>query len=292
MEAARELSAQICPEARGRVSARVAVCIVTYNSAGDLADCFASVDAQAGDLELVVIDCASSDTSVAAARRARPARIPTRIVELDENRGFAGGMNEALLHTDAPFVLTLNPDARLGSDCVRRLVSRATASERWRVGAVAARLTRPGGSTLDACGMYLTRSWRHLDRGSAEPDRGQLREPERVFGATGAASLFVREALDDVSVDGETFDSSFHSFREDAELAFRLRERGWEVLYEPEAGVVHRRRVTPERRRELPARVNYHSLKNRYLIRAYHQGAGLFWRHFVHCTARDLVSCN
>ena len=63
---------------------------------------------------------------------------------------------------------------------------------------------------------------------------------------------------------------------------------GWEVLYEPEAGVVHRRRVTPERRRELPAQVNYHSLKNRYLIRAYHQGAGLFWRHFVHCTARDL----
>jgi GT2 family glycosyltransferase len=136
--------------------------------------------------------------------------------------------------------------------------------------------------------MRLTRAWRHFDRGSGEPDRGQYGVPEKVFGATGAAALFRREALDDAAVAGEVFDPRFHSFREDAELCFRLRERGWEVLYEPAAVAEHRRFNLPERRSAMPALVNYHSLKNRYLLRIYHQTAGNFFRTFLPTLIRDL----
>ena len=115
-------------------------------------------------------------------------------------------------------------------------------------------------------------------------------EPEQVFGATGAASLFRREALDDVAVDGEVFDPRFHSFREDAELCFRLRERGWEVLYEPAAVAEHRRFNLPERRSAMPAFVNFHSLKNRYLLRLYHQTGGNFVRTFFPTLVRDLAA--
>jgi GT2 family glycosyltransferase len=138
--------------------------------------------------------------------------------------------------------------------------------------------------------MRLTRTWRHLDRGSGEPDVGQYNVPERVFGATGAASLFRREALDDVAIAGEIFDERFHSFREDAELAFRLRERGWEILYEPEAVAEHRRFNLPARRSAMPAAVNYHSLKNRYLLRIYHQTAGNFLRTLLPTLARDVAA--
>jgi GT2 family glycosyltransferase len=147
-----------------------------------------------------------------------------------------------------------------------------------------------GGSArrLDACGMRLVRSWRHLDRGSGEVDRGQYTRPARIFGATGAASLFRRAALDDVAIAGRIFDERFHSFREDAELAFRLRERGWEIVYEPSAVAEHRRRVLPSRRSALPAEINRHSLKNRYLLRLDHQTAGNFWRTLPWTLARDL----
>jgi GT2 family glycosyltransferase len=273
----------------------VAVCIVTHDAASDLPGCMESIAAlRHRPLEIVVVDCASRDGSLEAARAHAPAGIPFQAVGLAENLGFAGGMNTAFACTRAPFVLTLNADARPGPDYVTRLLERVRKHPERRIGGVTGRLVRPAGDgqprRLDACGMRLTRAWRHLDRGSGEVDRGQWSAPERVFGATGAASLFRREALDDVAVDGEIFDPRFHSFREDAELCFRLRERDWEVLYEPAAVAEHRRFNVPERRPGMPAVVNCHSLKNRYLLRIYHQTGGNFVRTLLPALARDVAA--
>ncbi|HEX6865443.1 MAG TPA: glycosyltransferase family 2 protein [Thermoanaerobaculia bacterium] len=265
------------------MAVKVAVCIVTWNSAPDLPGCLESIGRlDHRPLEIVLVDNASRDGSLEVARRHAPAGIPLEAVASPENLGFAAGMNAAFARTDAPFVLTLNADARPSPDYVTRLLARMTGA-----GAVTGKLVRPTGE-LDACGMRLTSNWRHLDRGSGEPDRGQFSTPERVFGATGAASLFRREALDDAAVEGEIFDPRFHSFREDAELCFRLRERGWEVLYEPTAVCEHRRLNLPERRSGMTAEVNRHSLKNRYLLRLYHQTGGNLVRTLVPTLARDL----
>lgn len=268
----------------------VAICIVIHNDADDLPGCLESIAAlHHRPLEIVVVDCDSRDGGLETARGHAPAGIPFQAVALGANLGFAGGMNAAFAQTRAPWVLTLNADARPTPDYVTRLLERADP----RTGAVTGRLVRPkqdGKQRLDACGMYLTPNWRHLDRGSGEVDRGQLARPEKVFGATGAASLFRREALDDVAVDGEIFDPRFHSFREDAELCFRLRERGWEVIYEPAAVAEHRRFNLPERRSAMPAFVNLHSLKNRYLLRIYHQTGKNFVRTFFPTLIRDVAA--
>lgn len=273
----------------------VAVCIVTHNSAADLPGCLEAVGRlEHRPLEIVVVDCASTDGSAEAARRHAPPEIPLQVIELGENRGFTGGTNAALAASSAPWVLSLNADARPAADFLTRLLDRAGAHPELRTGAVTGRLVRPpaegGTRLLDACGMRLTRTWRHLDRGSGEPDRGQHMRAERVFGATGAACLYRREALDDAAVDGEVFDTRFHSFREDAELCFRLRERGWEILYDPAAVAEHRRFNLPERRSAMPAAVNYHSLKNRYLLRLYHQTAGNFLRTLLPTLVRDVMA--
>lgn len=276
-------------------SARVAVSIVTHDSAADIAACLAAVAAQDHrELEVILVDCASGDRTPEVARAAAPPGLDLRVLPLAENRGYAGGMNAALAQSDAPFVLSLNADARPAPDFVRRLLERFAAHPELRVAAVTGRLVRPPGGDgapprLDACGMRLTLAWRHLDRGSGEVDRGQLERAERVFGCTGAASLYRRAALDDAALEGEVYDADFHSFREDAELCFRLRERGWEVLYEPRARCEHRRFNLPARRRRMPAAVNFHSLKNRYLLRAYHQTPGNLLLTAVPALGRDLL---
>jgi GT2 family glycosyltransferase len=274
---------------------KVAIAIVTHNAAADLEGCLETVAAlRYRPLELVVVDSGSSDGSAELAQRAAPSAIPTTVVPSAVNLGFAAAMNLAIARTDGPFVLSLNADARPQADFVDALVRRMNAHPDRKVGAVAARLVRPSENReprrLDACGMVLTRTWRHLDRGSGETDQGQWSSADRVFGASGAASLFRREALLDIAVDGEVFDPRFHSFREDAELCFRLQERGWDVLFEPEAVAEHRRFNLPERRSAMPAHVNYHSLKNRYLLRIYHQTPRNLIRTFAPTLARDLMA--
>jgi GT2 family glycosyltransferase len=272
--------------------APVAVAMVTHDSAADLPECLAAIARlEPAPAELVVADCASADDSVAVARRSLPAGIEARVLELGENRGFAGGTNAAIAASRSPWVLTLNADAFPAPDFLARLLELAADPRCARVGAIAGRLVRPGSPpALDACGMRLVRSWRHLDRGSGEPDHGQYGVAERVFGATGAASLWSRAALADVAVDGEVFDERFHSYREDAELCFRLREREWEVAYAPDARCVHRRRVTPAGRRAVPAEINRRSLQNRYLLRAGHQTPANFLATLPWTLARDLAA--
>ncbi|HVR29506.1 MAG TPA: glycosyltransferase [Thermoanaerobaculia bacterium] len=274
------------------------VCIVTFDSADDLAGCLESVEALTHrPLAVQVVDCASRDGSLAIARRfAAATSLPITVVALERNLGFAGGMNAALARGTAPWVLLLNPDARPAPDYLDRLLDASAAAGNGArgVGAATGRLSRlvAGGERprLDACGMKLTLTWRHLDRGSGRPDRGQHRTRARVFGATGAASLFRREALEDVAIDGRVFDDWFHSFREDAELCFRLQERGWDVVYEPLAAAQHRRRVAPGRRRELEPEINFHSLKNRYLLRVYHQTPANLVATLPFTLFRDLVA--
>lgn len=334
-------------------SQKVAVCIVTYNDAEDLPACVEAVRAQSyRPLELVVVDNASVDGSARVARevvQSLPSWLAGRCLANDDNLGFAAGMNQAFAATDAPLLLTLNADARLAPDYVERLVETALAYSppgatrpKLQVGAITGRLTREQTAhdeaarpTLDACGMYLQPTWRHLDRGSGEVDGGFYAHAEQVFGGTGAATLWLRSALEDVALEdvaledvaledvalegvaledvaledvalegvaaedvalngvaggGEYFDSWFHSFREDAELCFRLAERGWAVIYEPKARAVHRRCNLPERRSEMPAYVNLHSLKNRYLLRAYHQTPRNFLRTLLPTLVRDLLA--
>jgi GT2 family glycosyltransferase len=270
--------------------AGVAVCIVTHDSAADLEACLSTVAAlRPRPAEVAIVDCASSDDSVATARRAGANLAGLTIDALPDNIGFAGGMNRAVELTRAPWVLSLNADARPAMDYTARLLDRATAPAARRIGAATGRLLRPDGR-IDACGMRLTWTWRHLDRGSGELDRGRWHRPERVFGATGAASLFRREALLDVALDGAVFCPEFHSYREDAELAFRLHERGWEVVYEPAAVARHTRVNIPSRRRDMSAAINRHSLRNRYLLRAYHQGPANFVWTLLPTLMRDAMA--
>ena len=278
---------------------KVAVLTVTYNDAENLEEYFEALDRlqdESLEYEVCIVDSGSQDAS-AQRLKAPGCRWPCSAQLLTENVGFAAGMNRALTMVSAntSYLFLLNADARPAPDAALCLVD---AMERYqsddrRVAAATGRLVRPSidnaPARLDACGMQLVPSWRHLDRGSGQTDRGQFSQPALVFGATGAASMFRREALEDAAIDGELFDPRFHSFREDAELCFRLQERGWCIVYEPRSVVTHHRFNLPERRRDMPRDVNYHSLKNRYLLRCYHQTASNLLSTLGPTTLREVL---
>lgn len=143
---------------------------------------------------------------------------------------------------------------------------------------------------IDSTGIYFTRNMRHLDRGAEEVDRGQYDRAQYVFGASGAAAFFRRNFIEDVSVEGEFFDEEFFAFREDGDLAWRSQVMGWKCLYVPTAVAWHVRRVTPARRRDLPLIINWHSAKNRFLMRGKNASGWLCRRLFFPVLWRDIMT--
>jgi GT2 family glycosyltransferase len=130
---------------------------------------------------------------------------------------------------------------------------------------------------------------RHLDRGSQEVDNGHYLQYEYVFGATAAAALYRRAMIEDISLDGEFFDTDFFVYREDADVAWRAQLMGWKCLYAPYARGYHVRKVLPGNRRALPPEINMHSVKNRFLMRIKNISPDLYRRNAFSITTRDLT---
>jgi len=249
----------------------------------------ASALAQRGvSVEVVLADNASSDRSAEIGRR-----LGARVLALPRNVGFAAAMNAGIESTSGRYVLALNPDCRLDPDFSAILVSRMDA--RPDAGSASGRLLRGEGpelrasAILDSTGIFFTASGRHFDRGAGEPASGRFLEEEEIAGASGAAGFYRREALEDAKISTGYFDSDFFLYREDADIAWRLSKLGWKCLYVPSAVAAHRRRNLPERRRAMPAVINLHSVKNRFLLRINNQTAGEALRTLLPTAARDLV---
>jgi GT2 family glycosyltransferase len=270
----------------------VTVTIVTFNSGRYIAQCLESVFKQNyARKEVIVVDNASSDET---ARILRNFEGRVRVVYNRENVGFAAGQNQAIGLSESQWVLVLNPDVRLMPDFISMMVAAGEAD--LKAGSVCGKLLRmsadceiPQERVLDSTGIYFTPSLRHLDRGSEDIEDGRYGEFEYVFGASGAAALYCREMIDDISVAGEFFDSDFFAYREDADVAWRAQLLGWKCLYTPLAVGYHVRNVLPANRRVLPAVLNMYSVKNRWLMRIKNMTPGVYRRYWFPATVRDLL---
>lgn len=226
---------------------RVAVVLVTYNSADVLPGC---LDALSDGLrgvtvtEIVAVDNASDDASVALVS-AHP--VPAvRVLPVGRNAGYAAAINLGVAAlSDCDAVLVLNPDVRLRPGAVAAL---AAALAVPGVAVAAPRL-----STADGRLHPSLRRRPSLPRALAEAvlggDRaarlGRLGErvtdprcyerPGRVDWAAGAALLLSRDALRQIG----PWDESFLLYSEETEFALRAADQGWSVRFEPAAEAVH-----------------------------------------------------
>ncbi len=271
----------------------VSIIVVSKDDAADLPVSLGAAVAQRGAAcETLLVDNASKDGSREAPRAFGGA---VRLLAMPENVGFAAAMNAGIEASSGRYVLALNPDCRLEPDFAAVLARRLDAPDAADVGSASGRLLRAEGErlsptgVLDSTGIYFTASGRHFDRGAGESAAGRYESEEDVAGASGAAGFYRRAALATARISTGFFDADFFLYREDADLAWRLRNLGWRCLYVPSAVAHHRRRSLPERRRQMSALANMHSVKNRFLLRINNQSAGEAVRTFIPTAARDVV---
>jgi GT2 family glycosyltransferase len=212
------------------VRPRTSVIVLNYNGRRWLARCLEALVAQRGDAEVIVVDNASTDGSIEAARL-WPA---VRILELPENVGFAAGNNAGARAASASdYLVFLNNDTEVQPGWLAALVD---VLDRHPHSALTAShivsfddptiVDSAGDGYLHAGGAY--KRW-----------HGEARSPgagvEEVFGACGAAFAIRRQVFE--ALDG--FDEDFFMVYEDVDLSYRARLAGWTCLYVPTALVKH-----------------------------------------------------
>lgn len=283
---------------------RVLAHVTLYNSPESALIAIQSLLDQRGiDCTVLVTDNAS--TNQLAEKIASSFGSAIMLVRNDSNLGFAAAQNQAArrcLDGGFDYLFLLNPDARIEPDALAELTAAVGGRSEW-AGATPL-LYRADSAlqplvpqTVDAAGMRMTCSLRHLDR-----ERGAAL-PEPVFGGSGAALLLKKEAIEALQLDtpganqalyriypqlangastrAALFDEAFFAYREDADLAWRAQLLGLGFLYVPTAVGYHVRHVLPEKRAALSPLINAWSVRNRFLMQINNFAFRDLWRCIV-----------
>ena len=225
-------------------AARVSAVIVHYRTPDETVQAALAVANTAPDAEIVVVDNASGDR---IRERLADAVPRARVVVEEGNRGYGAACNRGARETSRPFLLLLNSDAKVETGAIEALVAALDADP--LAAAVGPRLSEPDGSLqpsiqrlptpwrifCESSGLAFLSGGRGFLRGHAasreDHDRAQSVETLR------GAALLVRRTAFEVA---GGFDEAFFLYAEETDLAARWSARGYRVLFEPAARVVHR----------------------------------------------------
>jgi len=212
-----------------------------------------------------------------------PPRARLIVDDVGWNSGFTGAINRGYSQSRGEFILFHNADLVVDGSYLGPLLDFMTAHP--AAGCASGVLFRGVPETsvtpriVDSAGIIVRR-----DRGAHDRREGMtydaLNQPEEVFAVSGAALLLRRAALEDVSPDGPVLDPSFFMYKDDIDLAWRLRLRSWQCWVVPAAFGYHARTgrglggrgylrglisyLRNERRK--PAHIRVHSLTNEWLL--------------------------
>lgn len=252
----------------------LSIIVVSWNVCDLLRVCLRSVfDTAVGiDLEVIVIDSASSDETVSMIQREFP---QVRLVACDENVGFAKGNNIGLEMAQGELLFLLNPDTVVQSGAIASLTNYLTQNE--QVGMVAPQLLNEDGTVQSSRRRFPTLATGFWESTWLQPyaPASALRHfymedvPDdaisEVDWVQGAAMLIRREVYTQVG----GMDEAYFMYSEELDWCRRIKlERGWPIVYLPEAQIMHYQGKSSEQA-STQRHINFNRAKLRY-FRKYH----------------------
>jgi GT2 family glycosyltransferase len=256
----------------------VSLIIVNYNACECIVACVSSALNEVD--EVIVVDNASSDDSLAQLAAAFPGDRRLKIVRNRENLGFATGCNIGVDHSAGRYLFFLNPDSVLAPNSVKHLVR--VLHDYPDVGMVGGLLVNPDGTEQAGGRRAIPTPWRSFVRAfglSRFADRWPRlffdfhlhkqplpTHPIEVEAISGAGMMIRRAAMQDVG----RWDEGYFLHCEDLDFSMTLRGKGWKILFVPGARIVHDRGGCSRAR---PIFVEWH--KHRGMMRFYRK----FFQH-------------
>ena len=256
----------------------ISVVVVNYNAGPLLTECVRAALPQTS--EIIIVDNASSDSSIEQCERQFPDESRLKIVLNYVNLGFAAACNIGFSQVKGDFVLFLNPDCLLDDGAVAELLQAMQVDP--AVGMVGGLLVNSDGSEQGGGRRAMPTPWRSFVRAFGL-SRFAKRWPKLFFdfhlheqplpdraieveAISGACMMVRHNAIKDV---GE-WDEGYFLHCEDLDLCMRFRQQGLKILFVPSAQVTHALGICGRSR---PIFVEWH--KHKGMMRFYRK----FFRH-------------
>ncbi len=219
---------------------KVSIVILNWNGENFLRKFLPSVIgfSKSTDAEVVVADNASTDNSVNILKTEFPT---VKILEFDENYGFAGGYNKALAQIDAEYFILLNSDVEVTENWLQPMIeymdnNKDVAACQPKILAYNSRQNfehaGAAGGFIDYLGYPFCRGRIFAE---VETDRGQYDDICDIFWATGACLMIRSDVFRAVG----GLDDDFFAHMEEIDLCWRLRSRCYRIVCIPQSTVYH-----------------------------------------------------
>lgn len=240
-------------------SCDLSIVIVNWNVREELRNCLASIYGGLREelsFEVFVVDNASRDGSVEMVRGESP---QVKLIVNQANLGFTKANNQGISQSRGRYILLLNPDTEVMGNALATMVGYM--DRHPEVGLVGPQLLASDGSVQSSRRHFpslttaflestilqrwfannrVIRRYYALDR----PDE----ELQAVDWVVGACLMVRRETIEDVGF----LDEDFFMYSEELDWCYRIKRAGWQVVYFPEAKIIHHEGKSSEQ--EIPAR--------------------------------------
>jgi len=255
------------------MSLTISAIIVNYNAGELLRSCVDSLLNCPLEIEIIVVDNASQDTSI----NSMLGTDRVQVIRNNKNRGFAAACNQGIVLAKADNILFLNPDCSFIPGTLQELLKYL--HEDPKAGMAGGLLLNMDGTEQGGGRRAVPTPWRSFVRAFGL-SRFSHRWPKLFFdfhlhkqplpdgpieveAISGACMLVKREVLAQVG----TWDEEYFLHCEDLDWCMRIRQAGWKVLFVPTAQITHALGVCGRNR---PIFVEWHK----------HKGMMRFYRKF------------
>lgn len=237
----------------------LSIIIVNWNAGRHLQNCLASVYGSEGveKMEVFVVDNASTDDSIRLVQDIFP---QVCYILNDENLGFARANLQGYEVARGEYILMLNPDTVLQPETLQRSLAFVRTNE--GIGCLGCKLLDEDGthqpsehnfptiSRIFFARLFPTNGPLNILPAAFQLERSSLDQEKArpVDYVKGAFMLFPRKALEQVGF----LDPEYFMYAEEADLCYRLWDKGWKVMYYPGAEAIHIRALSA---RQIPAHI-------------------------------------
>jgi hypothetical protein len=256
---------------------KLSIVIICWNDLRVIRDCLRSIfeGTHNTDFEVIVSDNGSVDDSTEFIRKHYPT---VRVVENQQNLGFARGNNAGICVSRGEYVLILNPDTIIHDGALDKLVG--FADRHPEAGAFGCRVLNPDGTYQVSARLFPTirRYWvsalglARLSSAFVYEEYPRWRgDTERAIDwQSGCCVMFRGDLLKGLG----GFDEQFFYHFEEVDLCHRVWNAGQPVLFTPEAVITHLGGQSVNR---FPVRFEIEKHRSRYRY---------FYKHFGRAAAR------